>query len=228
VQQSPNNAGLVFMLGQLQLQNGQLGDAAKSLARAAELEPNNMAPWAALAAVEARQGETDAAISSYKRAIAAAPANPQLPAALGALYESKGDWQQAQSSYQQALNIQPDNPVAANNLAYLLLEHGGDPNLALSLAQTGRKGMLDSPNSADTLAWAYFHTGAYSSAAPLLEEAVKRVPANPTFQYHLGMVYEKLKDSARAKSAFEAAIKAKPDSPAADSARKALSELAGT
>jgi len=98
----------------------------------------------------------------------------------------------------------------------------------LSLAQTGRKGMADSPNSADTLAWAYFRTGAYSIAAPLLEDAVKIVPTNPTYRYHLGMVYQKLNDPARAKSAFEAAIKAKPDSPAAESARKALSELAGT
>ena len=64
--------------------------------------------------------------------------------------------------------------------------------------------------------------------APLLEEAVKKMPNNPTYRYHLGMVYEKLNDSAKAKSAFEAAIKAKPDSPAAESARKALSELAGT
>jgi cellulose synthase operon protein C len=88
--------------------------------------------------------------------------------------------------------------------------------------------MNDSPNSADTLAWAYFRTGAYSVAAPLLEEAVKKMPNNPTYRYHLGMVYEKLNDSAKAKSSFEAAIKAKPDSPAAESARKALSELAGT
>ena len=121
-----------------------------------------------------------------------------------------------------------DHAIAANNLAYILLEHGGDPNLALSLAQTGRKGMNDSPNSADTLAWAYYHTGAYSVAAPLLEEAVKKVPTNPTYRYHLGMVYQKLNDNAKARSAFEAAIKAKPDSPAADSARKALSGLAGT
>jgi Flp pilus assembly protein TadD len=88
--------------------------------------------------------------------------------------------------------------------------------------------MADSPNSADTLAWAYFHTGAFSVAAPLLEDAVKRVPTNPTFRYHLGMVYQKLNDRAHARTAFESAIKVKPDSPAAQAARKALSELAGT
>ena len=64
----------------------------------------------------------------------------------------------------------------ANNLAYLLLEHGGDVNVALSLAQIGRRGMSKSPNSADTLAWAYFHTGAYTAAASLLEDAVASLP----------------------------------------------------
>jgi Flp pilus assembly protein TadD len=217
----------VYLLGQAQLRNNRPAEAEKSFARSAELEPTNPAPLTALAAVQSVQRNYDESIANYKRAIALAPTNTQLIVSLGSAYESKGDWQQAQTTYQQALNIQSDNAVAANNLAYILLEHGGDANRALSLAQTGRKGMTDSPNSADTLAWAYYHTGAYSVAAPLLEDAVKKVPTNPTYRYHLGMVYQKLNDNAKAKSAFEAAIKAKPDSPAADSARKALSELAG-
>jgi len=193
-----------------------------------ELAPTNSAAISALAAVQANHGETDAAIATYKRAIPLAPTNAQLVVALGSLYEAKGDWQQAQTIYKQALSIQGDNPVAANNLAYLMLEHGGDPNVALSLAQTARRGMNDSPNSADTLAWAYFHTGAYSVAESLLEDAVKKVPVNPTYRYHLGMVYQKLNDPVHARASFEGAIKAKPDSPAAEAARKALSELTGS
>src|SRR4029077_14845393 len=162
-----------------------------------------------------------AAIASYKRAFALAPTNPQLLVSLGSLYEAKGDWQQAQTGYQEALSIQRDNAFAANNLAYLLLEHGGDLNVALGLAQIARRGMADSPNSADTLAWAYFHTGAFSVAVPLLEDAVKRVPTNPTYRYHLGMVYQKLNDRTHARTAFEGAIKAQPDSPVAEAARKA-------
>ena len=182
----------------------------------------------ALAGLQASRGETDAAIASFKRAITLVPTNSQLAVSLGSLYETKGDWQQAKAIYEQALAMQSDNAFAANNLAYLLLEHGGDLNVALGLAQIARRGMADSPNSADTLAWAYFHTGAFSVAVPLLEDAVKRVPTNPTYRYHLGMVYQKLNDRTHARTAFEGAIKAKPDSPAAEAARKALSELAGT
>jgi tetratricopeptide (TPR) repeat protein len=228
LQKSPDDAGLAFLLGQAQLRNSQQADAEQSFARAVELAPSNPGSVLALAGVQVARGETDAAISSYKRAIPLAPSNVQIVVALGTLYEAKGDWQQAQSSYQQALSMQSDNAFAANNLAYLLLEHGGDVNVALGLAQVGRRGMADSATSADTLAWAYFHTGAFSLATPLLQEAIQKVPANPTYRYHLGMVYQKMNDPAHARAAFEAAIKAKPDSPAAQDARKALGELAGT
>jgi tetratricopeptide (TPR) repeat protein len=226
--QSPGNGGLAFLLGQAQVRNSQPADAEQSFSKAVQLAPSNISAISALAALQAARGETDAAISSYNHAIQVAPTNAEFVVSLGAIYEGKGDWQTAQTDYQKALAIQPDNAYAANNLAYLLLEHGGDVNVALSLAQTARRGLGDSANSADTLGWAYFHTGAYSVAVPLLEDAVKRVPANPTYHYHLGMVYQKLNDPTHARSAFESAIKVKPDSPAAQAARKALSELAGT
>jgi len=216
------------LLGQAQARNSQPGNAEQSFSRAVELSPANASFAIALASLQSARGETDNAIASYKRASQLAPSNAQVLVALGALYESKGDWQQAESCYQRALSIQSDNAVAANNLAYLLLEHDGDVNVALSTAQITRRGLKDSPNSADTLAWAYYRTGAFSVAAPLLEEAVKKVPSNPTYRYHLGMVYQKLHDPVKARGAFEGAIKAKPDSPAAQLARKALSELAGT
>jgi len=228
LQKSPNSGNIAFLLGQAQLRNSQQADAAQSFARSAELSPSNAAPIIALAGIQVSRGETDAAIASYKRAILLAPTNAQLVVSLGTLYEAKGDWQQAEATYRQALSIQSDNAYAANNLAYLLLEHGGDVNVALGLAQIARRGLGDSPNSADTLAWAYFHTGAFAVATPLLEEAIKKVPSNPTYRYHLGMVYQKLNDPAHARAAFEGAIKAKPDSPAAEAARKAISELAGT
>jgi len=51
--------------------------------------------------------------------------------------------------YQQALNIQPDNPLASNNLAYVMLQQGGNVDVALAMAQTARRGMPDSPQAAE-------------------------------------------------------------------------------
>ena len=62
----------------------------------------------------------------------------------GRLEESRGTGRNPRNLYQKALQIEPEYPVAANNLAYLLLEHGGNPDLALSYAQVARRGMPDS------------------------------------------------------------------------------------
>jgi len=125
------------------------------------------------------------------------------------------------------LTFEPEQALAANNLAYLLLEHGGNVNVALTLAQTARRGLPDVPNSADTLGWAYFQNGAYSVAVALLENAVKGAPSNATYRYHLGATYQKLNKSGRARSEFEKSIRLDPHAPSAEKASRALSELSG-
>jgi cellulose synthase operon protein C len=180
-----------------------------------------------LAQLQAGRGARDEAISTYQRAIEIAPNSAALQVALGGLYESAGNWQKAQTIYQKALSMQPDNPQAANNLAYILLEHNGSVNLALTLAQAARRGLPNSPNTADTLGWAYYHNGAYSVAQPLLEEAVKKMSDNPAYHYHLGVTYQKLNDNVRARAQFEKVISLKPGSPIADESRRALEQTSG-
>jgi tetratricopeptide (TPR) repeat protein len=84
------------------------------------------------------------------------------------------------------------------------------------------------PNTADTLGWAYYHNGAYSLVAPLLQEAVKKVPDDQGYRYHLGLTYQKLHDSQAAKAEFERAILLDPNSPTASQARRALSATGGS
>ena len=113
--------------------------------------------------------------------------------------------------------IQPDYALAANNLAYLMLEHGGNVNVALSLAQLGRKGMPDSPNSADTLGWAYYQQGVYNAAIDLFQEAIKAQesvkgsPENPTYHYHLGMAYLKSNNFDMAKKQLQYTLQISPN-----------------
>ena len=109
-----------------------------------------------------------------------------------------------------------------------MLEHNGDLNVALSLAQTARRGLPALPNSADTLGWAYYRGGSFSVAAPLFEEAVKKEPTNPTYHYHLGLTYQKLNESTRARAELQRAITINPKSPIADQARQAINQDQGS
>ena len=75
---------------------------------------------------------------------------------------------------EKAREVDPDSPLVANNLAYLYLEHGGDVNVALSLAQMVRQKMPNSPDAADTLGWAYTTT-----PPPKQNPRIPRLPQAP-------------------------------------------------
>jgi Flp pilus assembly protein TadD len=216
------------LLGQALLRNGKPAEAEQALTRATDLDKQNVGALVLLAQAQASRGATDRAISNFQHAIELVPNSVRLYVDLAGLYELQGDWQKAETLYQKALSIQSDDAMAANNLAYLMLEHGGDVNVALTLAQTARRGLQGMPNSADTLGWAYYHNGSFPAAAPLLEEAVRQAPSNSTYLYHLGLIYAKLKYSARARAQFERAISVDPKSPIAERARSALSRVAGS
>jgi len=218
---NPNSSDLYLLQAEVFRQTKQADQAQSSLTRAVELDNKNFRALALLAQLQAATGQPDQAIGNYQRAIVEAPTDARLYLALGSAYESIGNWQQAQTTYQKALTIQPDNALASNNLAYLMLEHGGSVNVALTLAQTARKGLPDLPNSADTLGWAYYHNGAFSVAAPLFEEAVKKAPSNLAYRYHLGLTYQKLNETVQARTQFDKIIAMDPKSPLAEQARQA-------
>ena len=223
-----NNAALYLLQGQSFVRVKQPADAKQSFSRCIELDKQNLTAFVQLAQVEQSLGNVAETIANYRKAIALAPNRAGLYTMLAVFYEGQGNWQEAQTLYQRAVAIQPDEALAANNLAYLLLEHGGNVTVALTLAETARRGFPNIPNSADTLGWAYYQNSAYSLAAPLLEEAVKGAPSNATYRYHLGMAYQKLSDVKRARNEFEKSIHIAPNTPEAEKASRALGELSGT
>jgi Flp pilus assembly protein TadD len=120
--------------------------------------------------------------------------------------------------------------MASIELAGVMLQSGGNLDVALSLAQTARRGMPDSPDVADTLGWIYYQKGAYRSAVDSLREAVKLVqeshsPANSTFHYHLGMAYAKSGQTTLARQQLQQALKLNPTSGDAEDAKRQLAEL---
>ncbi|MGB9105460.1 MAG: tetratricopeptide repeat protein, partial [Terriglobales bacterium] len=224
---SPNNSSYYGMLGGLEAQMRDFASAEKHLNKALELDKNNLMAFGLLAQVQVSAGSADKAVATYQNWIQQNPKDVRPYVLLGSVEEMRNNWQQAQKMYQKALEVSPDYPVAANNLAYSMLEHGGNIDTALSLAQVARRGMQESPSAADTLAWAYYHKGAYGLAVDLLQDAIKRSPDNPTYQYHLGLSYLKQNQRARAKEHLQKALQLNPKFNQADDARKTLEGLKG-
>lgn len=224
----PHNSELYVLQAEAHLRANQQGPAGLSLLRSLQIDNHNINAWILLARLQASLDRIDDAIANYRQAIDLAPKNASLHVLIGGLYEAQKNWQQAQDSYRKALDLQPEDAVAANNLAYLLLEHGGDPNTALALAQTARRASPDQSSIADTLGWAYYRVGAYSAAEPLLQEAARKSGKNLTYHYHLGLTYRQMKDSARARAEFNRVISLDPQSSVAEDARQALTNASGS
>jgi tetratricopeptide (TPR) repeat protein len=230
IAKSPNNSNFYDLLGTA-LFNGKkdLPGAEANLRKAIQLDKNNVDALEKLGKVQVQQGSVDQALALYQQSIKDNPREVGFYILCGELYESKKNWDQAKSFYQQALTIAPDNPLASNNLAYVILEQGGNVDVAMGMAQTARRGMPDSPNAADTLGWAYYQKGIYQSAISQFQEALRLTekrggPDDADLHYHLGLAYQKTNQTALARQQLEKALKLSPNN--AD-ARKALSDLRG-
>jgi tetratricopeptide (TPR) repeat protein len=200
------------------------------LKKSAELDKNNSDALVKLGKVQSAMGSADQAIATYQRSAQDNPREASFYILLGELYESKQDWDQAKDAYQKALAIKPNDPLASNNLAYVIMQSGGNVDVALSLAQTARRGMPDSPNAIDTLGWAYYQKGAYKSAIDLFQEALKlaeknKAPDSATVHYHLGLAYQKTDQPALARQNLERVLKINPNYSAAAEVKKALAQL---
>ncbi len=204
--------------------------AANALTQAVQFDKNNSDARMKLGQVQAAEGHFEDAISTFQRGIKSNPQEGSFYVLLGQLLQSRQDWYGATEGYQKALAIKPENPRASNELASVLLQSGGNLDVALSLAQTARRGMPDSPAVADILGWIYYRKGAYRSAVNLLQEALKlglesNSPDNPRFHYHSEWRMRKADKRRLRASNCNPVLKLNPNSSDAKDAREQLAEL---
>ena len=231
IAKSPGSSSFYDLLGTALFNSKKDFDGAEAaLKKSAELDKNNSDALLKLGQVHVAKGSADQAIATYQQSLKDNPREASFYILMGELYESKQDWISAKDAYQKALELKPENPLASNNLAYVMLQSGGNVDLALSLARTARRGMPDSPNAADTLGWVLYQKGAYQSAVDLFQEALKlgekgKAPDDPTVHYHLGLAYQKTGKNDLARQHLERVLKIDPNYSQAADVRKQLAQL---
>ena len=139
--------------------------------------------------------------------------------------EKEGNWEEAKKLCEKAHQIDTTSPLVAAELAFLYLEHGGDINTAVSLAQIAKQKMPDSPITADALGWAYYKLGSLGSALVQLKESSDKVPNNPVYRYHLGMAYMAARQFDLARQSLRAALRTDPQFPYAANVQAALAQM---
>ena len=193
--------------------------------KAVELAPTMTEPYRMLAALYAETNRYDQALARLADALKTRPNDTAALMLSGVIYEQKSDIPKARDAYEKVLAIEPRAAAAANNLAWIYSEHGGDKDKALQLAQMAKEIAPDDPRVSDTLGWILYKRGIYQNALSLLKESAAKMGENPQVQYHLGMVYAQLGDQANARKALNAAIGSPADFQGKDEARKTLASL---
>ena len=143
----------------------------------------------------------------------------------GVLYEKEQQYDQARREYETALKVDPNFIPAANNLAWLYAERGGNIDRALALAQLAKEKYPDDPSISDTLGWVYYKKNAYIKAVSLLRESAEKLPRNPIVRFHLGMAYAKTGEKGLARKELAESLKLENSFPGAEEAQKTLKEL---
>lgn len=226
-----NSSGFYDLLGTVLFNDKKdLPGAESALKKSLELDRNNTDALLKLGQVLSAKGASDEAIAAYQRYLQDHPRDVGFHVLTGELYESKHDWERARQMYQRALDLSPKNAVAANNLAAVLLQTGGNVDTALSLAETARRGMPESADAADTLGRVYYQKGLYKPAIDAFQDALKLSAKSKNsddagLHYRLALAYQKTGQSGLAKQHLEKVLKIDPKFGDAGEVRKLLARL---
>lgn len=222
---APQSALLHNMLGQLQLRAKDSAQAEQSFKTAIDLDNSFLAPYLNLAQSYYQTGKVEQAITEYETVLSKDPNAPAALMMLGIIHESRNEHDKAQQRYEHILRLNPRFAPAANNLAWILVDHGGNLDVALGHAQTAREHQPDDPRIADTLGWIYFKKNTSLLAVSLLKEAAEKLPTEPLVHYHLGIVQAKNGDTAAAKRSLQTALTLNQHFAGADEAKKVIGGL---
>ncbi|OFV89640.1 MAG: hypothetical protein A3H95_14095 [Acidobacteria bacterium RIFCSPLOWO2_02_FULL_64_15] len=205
--------------------SGDLAASERVLRQALELDPAYLPAYAALGQLYVSQGKLPAARGEFEEIIKRSPKNVAAWTMVGVILQTEGDINGARDTFERTLEIDPQAAVAANNLAWIYAEHGGNLDLALQLAQTASGRLPDVAEVHDTLGFIYYKKNLTSLAISTLKVTADKEPSNAMYQFHLGLAYASAGDVTRARQSLTRALTLQPDFTGAQEAQRVLGSL---
>lgn len=174
-----------LILGTLARAN-TIPDRVKEAAAYTEKYPKLAAAWIGLSDVHAALGNTEQQLAALEQATTAEPENDQAWRRLGQYYAARNDYASLLNVSRRIVGIMPDDPYAGNNLAYCILQTGGDANEALALAKSASEKLPRHPDVAHTLGLAQMRLGQLEEGRKNLAMALEMRPGDPTLMLDYG------------------------------------------
>src|SRR6266850_1260278 len=107
----------------------------------------------------------------------------------GIALERSGQWKLSEANLLHALELKPDQPLVLNYLGYSWIDRGENLDRGLKMIEKAVELRPEDGYIVDSLGWAHYRLGDYSSAVQYLEKAIELVPEDPTINDHLGDAY---------------------------------------
>ena len=171
------------------------------------------------------KGDLQDATVALQKAREFAPNNVAVLSTLAVVLDGSNRWSEASQVYDATIKLDPNNGVALNNKAFLMAEHGGDLDMALTLAQQAKRMMPNLPEVSDTLGWIYLKKSLNDNAIDIFKELVAKDPKASTYRYHLGMAYFNKGDKPAALKELQQALKDNPEKPESDKIKELIAKI---
>ncbi|MFM9844059.1 MAG: tetratricopeptide repeat protein [Dongiaceae bacterium] len=124
--------------------------------------------------------------------------------------ERSDQWNLAEADFEKALELNPDQPLVLNYLAYTWVTKKENLDQALEMLKKAVEQRSEDGYIIDSLGWAYYMIGDYTSAVDYLERAVEFEPTDSEINEHLGDAYWKIGRHEEAKFQWRRALSFEP------------------
>lgn len=172
--QEPDDADLLLLLGLALERQGRSDEALASLKRLTRLYPGVAMHWGNYATILHRAGDPEAAVAACRTAADLAPDEVKYQRQLGELLLSGGDAESARAVLLQAVERAPTDPVARLDAAHACLACGDVA--AADVLREWRQWRPDDDTLRCQLAELLARAGNVPDALELLEDLVRRHP----------------------------------------------------
>ena len=187
---APGSASLAALMLEALTSAIRFAEPAPKAQEVAQRAPADPRTWLALAAF--CHAKTDAAgeNAAIQKALELDENNAAAWLLRARYLENAGDKAGALAAYERVHAARPTDPVVGNNLAYLMLETGGEPQRALELAHAALEAAQDNaiiqPNVLHTLGLAELRAKKLDDAEEHLGRALQMRPGDPTLLLDFG------------------------------------------
>jgi tetratricopeptide (TPR) repeat protein len=217
----PGSAPLQYFLALQLLANKQNTEARSALRAALQADKEFLPAALDLAKLDITDGKKEEARRTLKQLLSSKISEVPARLLLGHMDIHASNRAGAIEQYRRVLDMDPHNTIALNNLSALLTDEQNGADEALKYAQQLKEIAPDSTTADDTLGWALYRKGIYTSALQYLQGASAK-SSNPVIKYHLAMAYFRVGDTVRAQRTFTDAFKQSPTLPEATEAKQLI------